>query len=275
MSEFWKIVLSFVLLTVVGNFLLQRWQHRTWVRQQQFLGQEKEYIALRELFPELSSAIAVRLYQTNRLFWVVKSQELGTVDERLVSYDSAISQWNEKLGSFYARLTIYAHYSFTKALEDTIHNPFQSIRTQLEAAVRRRRTGENSSAAEAAQFTKRLGMLTAAHRIFSRNLLSAVEDKRRHVYFGRAIEYTIHNISKFSTWELVKALFASDINSYAVIRPPAGVRLPNLPTFKWPRGYTNIAANRAACSIVKSSWFERKILDAARFAPTKPDPKNA
>lgn len=230
-------MLSFVLLTVVGNLLLQRWQHRTWVRQQQFLGQEKEYIALRELFPDLSSAIAIRLYQTNRLFWALKSQELDTVDERLVSYDSAVSQWNEKLGSFYARLTIYAHYSFTKALEDTIHNHFQSIGTQLEAAVRRRRTGKQFLAAEVAQITKRLRTLAAAHAIFSRNLLRAIEDKRKHVYFGRNVEYTIHNISKFSTWELVKALFASNVNSYAVIRPPADVRLPNLPTFKWPRIY--------------------------------------
>src|SRR5271167_258016 len=117
MTQILSLLATFILTTVVGNYLLQNWQHRGWVRQQQFLGSEKEYLELRSLSTEISGEIGARLYQTKRLLWAVRSFSLEIVEQRLAIYDTTQVRWNEKLGVFFVGLTLFADYSYTNRLE--------------------------------------------------------------------------------------------------------------------------------------------------------------
>jgi len=224
MTQIVAIVLSFVLTALIGNRLLQQWQHRVWLRQQQFLGQEKEYISLKELFPELSSAIGTRLYQAQRLYWAVRSQDAELVEDRLAKYDESVVKWNDGLGLIYARLNIYIDFRYSEILERSIHRPFQSVGAQLEAEVRKRRLGGTPTAAELATLERQLLRLSAATSKFCRDLLRAVEEKRKLVYFGRRVAFSVFNLRYFSTFELVKALFISDVDSHSIICSAADLR---------------------------------------------------
>ncbi len=234
MTQIMSIVISFVLVTIVGNFLMQRWQQNSWLRQQQFLGQEKEYAALRDFFPELSGAIGSRLYLSKRLFSALQSKDIDFVEVTLRDYDNAITSWNEAIGRFYAQLTIYVNYEYTSKLESTIHLPFQTIGTMLEQGVRARRQGTFIATQDKHQIEDILRGLNVANAQFNRNLLRTIDEKRKSVYFGRRLEYTETNLSKYSTWELIKALFAGDVDSYAIICAPSDSRFPTLSFFKWP-----------------------------------------
>ena len=46
-------IISFILTGLIGGRLLQKWQLRNWLNQQKFLGAEKDYIALQELFDDI------------------------------------------------------------------------------------------------------------------------------------------------------------------------------------------------------------------------------
>jgi hypothetical protein len=182
-----------------------------------FSGRRERVLALKDLFPEISSAIGTRLYQTQRLFWALKSQS-EAVEERVKLYDAAVTEWSGRLGSFYARLTINANYKYTLDLERKLHIPFQAIGAQLEAEVRRRRAGGTITKTKTDALEKELTALSGSQVSYSRDLLSAVEDKRKSVYFGRRIPFNERTMTKLSNWELIKALFIRDIDSHAVVR---------------------------------------------------------
>ncbi|MDR3572031.1 MAG: hypothetical protein P4L81_07685 [Candidatus Pacebacteria bacterium] len=224
MTQIVAILLSFLLTALIGNRLLQQWQHRVWLRQQQFLGEEKEYLSLKELFPELSGAIGKRLYQTQRLYWAISALNTELVEDRLAKYDDSVVKWNDNLGSFYARLNIYADFRYSETLERSIHRPFQNVGAQLEAQVRKRRLGGTPTPAELAKLERQLLKLSATTSRFCRDLLKAVEEKRKLVYFGRRVAFSVFNLRYFSTWQLVKALFISDVDSHSIIRSATDLR---------------------------------------------------
>src|SRR5207245_734489 len=80
--------LTFVLTGLLGNWFIQRWQHRNWVAQQQFLGEEKEYLALKQLWEELARLSGTRLSRMRRLVLVLRSRDDEIVKSRLADYDA-------------------------------------------------------------------------------------------------------------------------------------------------------------------------------------------
>jgi hypothetical protein len=221
MTQIVSVVLAFVLTGLVGNALVQRWQHRSWVRQQQFLGIEKEYFALMELSTELANTISRRLYKTRRLLWAVRSLSDELMEDRLKEYDTALVEWNESLSAYYVRLTIYATYAGRYDLDGRIHQPFQTIGSQLETMVRERRQGTHPARADMFRIERSLNSLQAETLNFSRDVLKRVEETRQKVYFGNKIPYSRENLKKFSTWQLIKALFVPDVDTHAIFRSPS------------------------------------------------------
>jgi hypothetical protein len=218
MTQVLSVILAFVLTGLIGNRLLQLWQHRGWLRQQQFLGQEKEYTALRELSTELSGAISKRLYQMQRLLWAVRSLPDDVMEQRLKDYDATLTLWNESLSTYFVRLTLYASYYDTVDLERRIHEPFQRVGARLEAMVKSRRRQQPLSRSETVSLENQLNDLQGVSFQFNRDLLRVVENKRTIIYFGDSMDYSRSNIGKFSTWQLIKALFVSDVDAHTVAR---------------------------------------------------------
>lgn len=224
MLQILTVVLGFILTGLVGNQLIQRWQHRNWLHQQHFIGAEKEYSALRELVTEISGLINKRLYKMRRLLWSISNPDPTKMDKSLQEYDVTITTWNESLNSFYVRLNFYLSYYDTTTLEKQIHERFQRAGGKLEQFVRQKRAGSPPSDAEVAALERSLTSLQVASVNFIRDLTREAEHKKNIVYFGRDVPFSRKNITHFSTWELIKGLFVRNIDSFSVRRPSSHFR---------------------------------------------------
>jgi hypothetical protein len=218
MEAYLKIVLGFLLTGIVGNWLLQKWQARTWLLQQRFLGKEKEYVALKELVDEMASLLGVRIFRMRRLNRVLAAGAAGEVEERSKQYDEALQRWNERLASFYIRLPMLAEYRFAWHLENTIQNALVKVGGEIDELTRKRKSGGTIAKGEPTRIEEQLNKVQGRAIRFTERLLSEVRERRVDVYYGKRLPFVAENLRHFSTWQLIKALFVRDINSLAIIR---------------------------------------------------------
>jgi hypothetical protein len=226
MSTIISVVLGFVLTGLVANHLVQRWQQRNWLIQQRFLGHEKEYIALKDLADEIASLLGARIYNMQRLLFSLRRSSDEQLVRRVADYEDIVKRWNERLTSFYVRLPLLAYTDLGPQLESSVQARLQAASATIEELLYKRRAGvvpEKDAIKSASESFNSI----QAHAInFNKELLRIVESRRVDVYYGTRIDFSIINLEKFSTWQLVKALFIRDINSYAIIRPTLDLQLP-------------------------------------------------
>lgn len=226
MIQLVTVLLSFVLTALIGNRLLQDWQLRSWMRQQQFLGQEKEYLSLRDLVDEISSALTARVYRMRRLLGSIASGTDQEVERSRQDYDVVLTAWNEHLTSYYARLILYVSANTATRLEKTIQELLVSTGRQLEDFVRARRAGDKVSRRAIATLDRRLLSAHVTSQNFVRDLLRTVGRRRDRLYYGEELFYTPGDIAKMSTWALVKLLFVSDVDRFSIVGPAQNPQRP-------------------------------------------------
>jgi hypothetical protein len=226
MSDIAKALFAFVLTGVIGNSLLQRWQYRAWLQQQQFLGHEREYIALRDLSADLSKVMGARHYQMQRVISAARSLSADEMETRVSEYAVTLKQWNEELNSYYVRLTLYVDYSRAISLEGEIHQPFVSTGSKIERVVRLKRNAQPVPKGEYAIIERQLKNLNTAIFRYNRDLLREVENIRRRVYYGENIPYSTQFLKVFSTVELIKALFIRDVDGHTIVRSSPNPKRP-------------------------------------------------
>jgi hypothetical protein len=211
------IILTFLLTTLVGNWLIQKWQASYWLRQQRFSGNEKEYSALKELVDEIAALLGARMYCTQRL-----CKGLGLDDDafqqRVQEHDSAVKQWNEKLTSFYVRLRLLAAAGSDVSLESNVHYQFVNVQAELDRLVRHRRTFGNPDYASMHALDRKLNHLQGKITRFNDAMMKYVMDRKSELYFGTVILFDEQNLHHFSTWALFKALFVRDIRTLTITR---------------------------------------------------------
>lgn len=214
------VFIGFILTGLIGNSLLLKWQQRNWLTQQRFLGHEKEYLALKELVDEVASLLGVRLYQMQRLTLnLVRSSE-EQFSARAAEYDQAVKIWNEHLASFIVRLVILApNSSFAYKLDSVIQRKLRITGQNIDALVHQRRDGCPVEKKQTVDILEQLDSIKAKARNFNKDLLDFVERRRKKVYYGEKILFSQWTLNRFSTWQLFKALFIREINSYSIICP--------------------------------------------------------
>ncbi len=220
------VLLTFVLTGIIGNLLVHRWQHRYWLNQQQFLGEEKEYLALKLLSEELASATGKRQSQMRRLLTVLRNSNDDLVRKRFSDYDAVVAEWNATLNSFLVRLTLYASHHLQFELEHDVQTRFWRIGTQLEQLTAERLSGGAVSGGAVVRLNKEMDQLSRRLFEFNRDLLKVVRSQKTKTYYGVSITFEEGNLSQFTTWELFKALFKPRIESLRVVRTPADLKFP-------------------------------------------------
>jgi hypothetical protein len=221
-----SIVFTFVLTGIIGNKLIQSWQHRNWLQQQRLLGQEKEYDALKQLSDEIIKVAGKRLYRMRRLLAAVRSLSDDILKQRVLDYDHSLLEWNDSLGSYYVRLTFYSNYYNATYLEGYLQAPFAAAGKRIEKIIQKRNAGQAITSQEVVSIDSELNDLQARIFRFNRDLTRLVESVRRKVYFGDRISYSPNNLPKFSTWELVISLFIREVDHHSVVRPAADLHAP-------------------------------------------------
>jgi hypothetical protein len=220
-----SLVLGFILTGLIGAWLSQQWQHRSWINQQQILGEEKTYNDLKAVSDELASLSAKRLWRMRRLLFAVRGADIEKAKLRREEYDSIISDWNEKFVSFSVRLTLFATWHLTKQLEE-LQTTFAHVGAELERACNTRVGGTAVQRRDLANLEQRMRALSHEVFSFNRDVLRAVEKQRAKTYYGTEIRFREDTLQHFGTWELVKALFKPGIEPLRVIRTSAELPRP-------------------------------------------------
>jgi hypothetical protein len=206
------------LITVfVGNWLLHRWQLRNWFTQQRHSGQQKELEELSKLLDEILLGASTRLESMRSL----RSEMItnGDVEKALEAYKEQITAWNIKLHSWFARTTFYIDWSMTYTLENRLHAEFVKCGRALERGVREYRVSGVISPGTSTKLAASLNTLTGELDDYLRSFLRQVDERRTQVHYGRQLRYNSRDISEYSTFQLFKALFSSDVDAMNIVRP--------------------------------------------------------
>lgn len=213
-------VITGALVTVVGgNYLVQRWQQRNWYAQQRHLVHQQELAEMKLLFDELSLVADQRLFAMRRLLGAVANPQSDRVAVTLENYRKEIANWNCRLHSFFARTTLYHGWTITKALEDNVHGGFRTVGQRLERVVRMRLRKETIDEMDIIELSDALDGQAGVLDGFYNSLMTHLQDRREEIMAGKRYKYDDSGLSHFSTSDLIKAFFVSDVSSFYVIRP--------------------------------------------------------
>lgn len=193
---------------IVGNWLVQNWQHRNWLRQQLYASYERDFSTLKTLADDIAEAMASRLQAMRQLNYDTHRGSDEQFSKSLEQYRSVLDNWNKKLPVFFKNITIYAKYDYTYYLENMIHAGMVSSGRTLEQFVRNRIAGISSPYLYG-QIDEGLNKIQGMCFILNRNILNFIQDKDFQFKFGKKIDYTPWNLTKFSNIELIKALLVS------------------------------------------------------------------
>ncbi|HRD46341.1 MAG TPA: hypothetical protein PLF78_07665 [Caulobacter sp.] len=211
---------------VAGNWLVQRWQQRNWLRQQVYSIHERDFATLKELADQVASAISARLQAMRRLNYAIHRAEVTDMERCLEKYKLVLDSWNENLSIFFKNLTLYADYRFTQTLEDPVHASFVSAGRMLEQYVRNRRAGLPEIGLYP-EIDRKLNDIQGLSFQYNRDLLLYIQTKDKEFKVGKRISYAEHNLHLFSDVELIKALFVPSIENHAVFRSPIDLLAPS------------------------------------------------
>jgi hypothetical protein len=213
------ILLSFVLTAVIGNWLVHKWQERNWLNQQRFLGKEKEYAALKDLSEEIGRLLGSRIYHMQRLAFALRASTPEALSVRLAEYDEVVKQWNERLASFYVRLPTMVDGTFGNELEQNFQRHFVELTSEIERLRKQKLTG-SVKATDLKHLSDALNRLQGRSINFNKKLIHVVNRRRNETYIGTRLSFNSSTLHGFSNWELIKALFISDVESHSILRPP-------------------------------------------------------
>jgi hypothetical protein len=220
-----SLFVGFILTGIVGTWLSQRWQHRSWINQQQILGEEKSYYDLKTVWDEVTTLSGKRQWRMQRLLNSIKMKNIEKANLRLQEYDDVVSEWNEKRNSFEVRLTLFAGWDLTTRLEE-LNAAFTALGVRLERLFNNTFKGIDDDSGELARLEKKMRWLSFVVFQFNRDVLHAVERKRERTYYGTEIKFGESTLEHFGTWELAKALFKPGVKPLRVIRTSAELPLP-------------------------------------------------
>ena len=218
-SNPFELIIFTAIAGLIANLVVHRWQRKNWFEQQRQLIHQQELSELKALFDKLTTLADARLDAMRSLNEALNDPIMELLEVRLEDYRQQVKDWNRSLRSFYPTTTQHYGYSITLELENEIHHGFYVCGVSLETAIRRRRDGHPSSpetvSAIRAALNKHAGHLSN----FYAKLDQGMADRREEILYGIRYYYAEKDLGHFSTNDLVKALFISDVGSLYVVRP--------------------------------------------------------
>ena len=143
MGEFYKIIVTFALTTVVGGILGYVFQSRAWRHQNDAKLLESERAVATKVFEEISRLMDKRLYRMRQLYWRLKDEQTAEaiLEDRMNSYREIIYEWNDNLNRNLALAQAYFGKAVRHDLEMVVYEEFSRIGLLLENLYKERRAG--------------------------------------------------------------------------------------------------------------------------------------
>ena len=137
------ILVSFLLTILIGGRIAQARQQDSWIAQQRFSGQEKEYFDLKNLCDEIAAALGSRIYAMRRVtLQLAAYAQHGKFDKSSITeYREAIKTWNQNLSSYYVRLSQLKLSRYRYRLESSLHNPMKNQSNAIDEFIQKMEQG--------------------------------------------------------------------------------------------------------------------------------------
>ncbi|MES1940757.1 hypothetical protein T5B8_10962 [Salinisphaera sp. T5B8] len=216
----YETIVSFILITLFGGLLADRWQRRSWLIKKRYEQLEYRCGDLEQLAQEIASLLTARIYHTKR---IIKQLQSGNQLLDAEKYSASITDWNENLVSFYVRLNILTCYPDTIELEKKFQMRLRSVSEEISTYLSAHSVHSEKSLAQLAQETHSV-QIDAQH--FIAKLLSQAEEDRKAIGKGAKLKFEPSKFRYFTTFELFKALFVRDINRHTICRSPVDPTFP-------------------------------------------------
>ncbi len=209
-------IVGFLLTGVLGNYLIQKWQLRNWLTQQKFSSIEKEYSEIKELAEEFSKISNERLFSMRAVLYSLKINDKQLHKTRKNEYRDSIKTWNQKYGYFSAKLPFLMSQLQTQYFDEQIHKQLVAASSLLDNAI----SNKSSTPTINAKIENILIEVNRACIKLTNEILQAAKRKHMSIHKETKLPYDSHSIEKYSIWQLIKALFIKDVNSFSVVRSP-------------------------------------------------------
>jgi len=203
---------------IIGNYLVQRWQRRSWFAQQRQLFHEQELAELKRFYEQVTQTAEARLFAMRQLAAVLPDGN-AEVERARDEYRKQLTVWNSSLRSFFPTVTLHYGWSMTLRLENEIHANFVDVGRSLERLVRGVLMGAMPSVADRTAVARALNGQAGKLSSFFEAIADGLENKRDEVLNGKRHTYRSGALNHFSTRDLIKALFTSDVDGFNVVRP--------------------------------------------------------
>jgi hypothetical protein len=139
-NEFALLLLAFVLTTVVGGYLANKYQEKARKDAERAARLHQELTRASQVSEEISRALDRRLYRTRVLVWALKDdspeRELQSARD---TYHIALAEWNENLNRLYSLVEYSFGNAMRQELEGNITEEFRSIHQDIYSCLQNRK----------------------------------------------------------------------------------------------------------------------------------------
>jgi hypothetical protein len=139
--EIVRLIVGFVLTTVLGGVLGSYLQQRSWKHQNEVRLKEENLKRAGAACESVSRLLDKRLYRMLRLYYVCDGYVQGSfskevLEQRLRDYDNVLFEWNDGLNLNLALIGTYFGKSAREYLDFNIYEGFKAAGSNLEQAYR-------------------------------------------------------------------------------------------------------------------------------------------
>jgi len=128
------LLLTFILTTVVGGFLSDRFQQSAWERDQIVQRQREEMSRASAVFERMSALLDRRLYRLRTVLWDIKTKAPSAIlSDHRRQYREVIAEWNESLNTTLSFVQRYFGQDQRAILEGEINEKFRGFHGKIDA----------------------------------------------------------------------------------------------------------------------------------------------
>lgn len=212
-------VLSVLITAGLGTWLAYVWQQRSAKQDRYFDASKTEYEQMRAAARNLAGLIGSRIYATHRLCRISQANEF--FDEAKENFRQSVIEWNRN----HLQVDLDIRTLFTgSSVTD-----FEYLQVQLAALtneVSRRLESVSPGDPPAYELMRKIETLRGHFFTFLQGMIKEADHVFRQMHFGVLLQYNRHDISRYSTADLLKTLFQGSEQESAVLRSPTDFGLP-------------------------------------------------
>jgi hypothetical protein len=135
--EFRKLVVGFVLSTLVGGLLTFWFSFLSAARSEREQLRQADLRAASDVFTDISRSLDKRLYRTRLLLWGYQEHvDDSEIANRKKSYAEAVQEWSENLNRTYAQMERYFGRELRDFLEGYLTGEFRCISARIRVPSR-------------------------------------------------------------------------------------------------------------------------------------------